>query len=70
MVAVPAETPDKIPPVVMVAMLLPPSAQVPPVVVDDSVVAAPVQTLRVPVMAPGSGFTATVPVMRQPVASV
>lgn len=70
MFAVPALTPDTIPLADTVAIALPPSVQVPPVVLDDKVVAEPSHTLRVPEIVPGSGLTVMVPVTRQPVASV
>ena len=71
MVTVPASTPVTIPSVgsmeAIVKSLLP---HVPPLVGSASVVVPPGHTWVVPYIAPGKGFTVTVLVTMQPVASV
>ena len=55
------------PTVATVVLLL---LQMPPVVLSDNAVVAPVQTLDTPVSAPGIGFTVTVAAVMQPVGNV
>ena len=71
MAAVPADTPVIIPvdkPAVAIPVL--PLLQVPPVVASLNTVAAPTQTVAVPVMGEGNGLTVTVTVVLQPVGKV
>ncbi len=70
MVEVPDVTPETIPELVpMVATLVLLLVQVPPPVLE-SVVVEPAQTVVVPVIADGNGFTVTAVVVMQPVESV
>lgn len=65
--AVPAATPFTTPPLVTVATDVLPELHVPPMMLLDKVVVAPVHTEVVPVMAAGDELTVTVVVTLQPV---
>ena len=66
MLDVPADTPETIPVVPIVATPVLALVHVPPPVASASVVVAPVQTVRVPVMAAGVVLTVTILVAKQP----
>jgi hypothetical protein len=68
MVAVPPITPDTTPSISTVATEALLLLHEPPVVAFANDVADPAQTLPVPVIAPGSGFTVTIAVVIQPLA--
>ena len=68
--AVPALTPVTMPVAPTLATLELLVVQLPAGVASDNAVVCPTQTLRVPVMFDGSGFTVTMIVAEQPVASV
>ena len=70
MVSIPAEIPDTtpLPDIVAITVLL--LVQVPPEIVSFSVIKEPSQTVFVPVIEAGAGFTETVIEMVQPVGKV
>lgn len=70
MVGLPEATPVTIPEVPTVANAVLLLLQVPPLVASVSVVVDPAQTMAVPPMAAGSGFTVTIEVVIHPVGSV
>ena len=70
MVALPAATPDTLPPEVTVAIAVLLLVHAPPVTVLDNVLAVPRHTLPLPVMAAGDALTVTFRKLLQPVAAV
>ena len=66
----PAATPVTTPPAVMVATAGVALLHVPPAVALLKVVVEPAQTVVIPAMATGNGFTVTVAVTRQPLGKV
>ncbi len=70
MVALPAATPDTLPPEVTVATAVLLLVHAPPVTVLDNVLAVPMHTLPLPVMAAGEALTVTGRKLLQPVAAV